>query len=333
MIKNEQVTQKELELAKAYIAGAFARSLESPQTVAGFALNINMYGLPADYYETYLQKLQAVTIEDVARVARKYITPEKARIVVVGNKDEVMPKLAIFDKEDGVVQLYDIYANPKKDESQAAVDITAEQLIENYLTAIGGREKLDAVKTIDQTYSMELMGMSITARIVQGDGKFYMNMTAPGMNIMKQVFDGEKGTVEQMGQVTTIEGDDLNSMKDQAILFPERNYKDSSYSLELKGLEDINGAPAYKLSVTKPNGSKSTEFYDKTSFLKLKEISTAEADGQSMTTTNEYSDYKTVDGVMIPHTVSISGPMPTPMVMKAQEVRINGDIDPSLFKS
>lgn len=332
MIKNEQVTQKELQLAKAYIAGAFARSLESPQTVAGFALNINMYGLPADYYETYLQKLQAVTIEDVARVAKKYITPEKARIVVVGNKDEVMPKLAIFDKEDGVVQLYDIYANPKKDESQAAVDITAEQLIENYLTAIGGREKLDAVRTIDQTYSMELMGMSITARIVQGDGKFYMNMTAPGMNIMKQVFDGEKGTVEQMGQVATIEGEDLNSMKDQAVLFPERNYKDSTYGLELKGLEDINGSAAYKLSVTKPNGAKSTEFYDKSSFLKLKEISTAEAEGQTMTTTNEYSDYKAVDGVMIPHTVSISGPMPTPMVMKAQEVKINGEIDQSLFK-
>ncbi len=72
-----------------------------------------------------LQKLAAVTVEDVSRVAKKYITPSKARIVVVGNKDEVMSKLTAFDKEDGKIQLYDIYANPRKDESGAVVDISA----------------------------------------------------------------------------------------------------------------------------------------------------------------------------------------------------------------
>ncbi|MDQ3017778.1 MAG: insulinase family protein, partial [Bacteroidota bacterium] len=169
-LKNEPVTQTELDLAKSYIAGAFARSLESPQTVANFALNTNMYGLPADYYETYLQRLQAITIDDVTRVAKKFITPSRARIVVVGNKDEVFPRIASFDKEDGKVQLYDIYANPKKDESATPVDITAQQLIDKYLTAIGGREKLNAVKTIDQTYSLELMGMAITAHMVQSNG-------------------------------------------------------------------------------------------------------------------------------------------------------------------
>ena len=145
-LRNEPVSQEELDLAKSFIAGGFARSLESPQTVAGFALNIDMYDLPADYYETYLQKLAAVTIEDVSRVAKKYITPSKARIVVVGNKDEVMNKLTAFDKEDGKIQLYDIYANPRKDESGAAVDISASDLVEKYLTALGGRQKLGAVK-------------------------------------------------------------------------------------------------------------------------------------------------------------------------------------------
>src|SRR5687767_10625212 len=197
-LKNEPVTQTELELAKAYIAGQFARSLESPQTVANFALNTLMYGLPADYYETYLQKLQAVTVADVTRVAKKYITPDNARIVVVGNKDEVMPKLSVFDKEDGKVQLYDIYANPRKDESAMPVDITAAELVNKYVEAIGGAVKLNAVKSMDQTYSMDLQGMSITARVVQDNGKFYMSMTAPGMALMKQIYDGGKGVSEQM---------------------------------------------------------------------------------------------------------------------------------------
>ena len=56
------------------MAGRFARSLERPQTVANFALNIARYDLPADYYEKYLERLAAVTAEDVMRVSKKYLT-------------------------------------------------------------------------------------------------------------------------------------------------------------------------------------------------------------------------------------------------------------------
>ncbi|MEO6132331.1 MAG: insulinase family protein, partial [Saprospiraceae bacterium] len=329
-IKDQPVTPKELELAKSYISGAFARSLENPQTVANFALNTLLYGLPPDYYQTYLQKLAAVTVDDVSRMAKKYIIPSKARIVVVGNKDEVYPKLAVFDKEDGKVQLYDIYANPRKDESTMPLNVTANEVVDKYLMAIGGRAKLDAVSSLDQTYSMELMGMSITARTVQSAGKFHMSMTAPGMSLMKQVYDGEKGQMEQMGQKAPVEGEDLTSMKEQAVLFPERFFGETGYKIDLKGIEDVNGKPAYKLSVTSPKGSKSTEYFDKETFLKVREVQTNEAQGQ--TVTSEYSDYKTVDGISIPYTLTINGPMPTPMVMKAEIIKVNGTVDPSLFK-
>lgn len=331
-IRTENVTKTELDLAKSFIAGGFARSLESPQTVASFALNILMYDLPEDYYETFLQKLQAVTVEDVARVAKKYITPSKARIVVVGNKDEVMHKLVAFDKEDGKIQLYDVYANPKKDESGMPVNLSALELLEKYFSALGGRDKLNAVTSIDQMYTMELMGMSITARVVQDNGKFYMSMTAPGMNLMKQVYNGEKGFMEQMGGRAELEGKDLEAIKEQSALFPERKYMDPGFTIELKGIEDVDGKPAYKLLVTKPSGAKSTEYYDQMTFLKIKEVQTAEAQGQTMTTTYEYSDYKIVDGIMVPHTMTISGAMPTPMVMKAVSVKINSSVDPDLFK-
>ncbi len=331
-MKSEFVSKTELELAKSFIEGEIGRSLESPQTVARFALNTLMYGLPADYYQTYLQKLAAVSSEDVSRMAKKYITPSKARIVVVGNKDEVLPKLAVFDKDDGKVQLYDIYANPRKDESETPVSITASELIDKYIMALGGRSKLDAVTALDQMYSMELMGMSITSHIIQAGGKFHMSMSAPGMALMRQVYDGEKGEMDQMGQKSPIEGSDLASFKEQAILFPERFYSEAGYNTELKGIEEVNGKPAYKLNVNRPSGSKSTEYYDKETFLKIKEVQTAEAQGQTMTTTNEYGDYKNVDGIMIPHTLTISGPMPTPMVMKAVTIKVNGSVDPMLFK-
>lgn len=329
-LRTEPVTKTELDLAKSYIAGAFARSLESPQTVAGFARRTLMYNLPEDYYETYLQKLQAVTVEDVTRMANKYVTPVNARIVVVGNKDEVMPKLVVFDKEDGKVQLYDVYANPRKDEATMPVNLTPEQILNNYFTAIGGREKLDMVKSMEQTYSMELMGMSITTHVAQEDGKFYMAMTAPGMTLMKQVYNGEKGYVEQGGGRMPLEGNDLAAVKEQAHIFSERDYTKEGYALEVKGLEDVNGKPAYKLQVIKPSGTKSTEYYDKETFLKVKEVMAAE--GAQQPITNEYSEYKNVNGVMIPHVLTISGAMPVPMVMTVTTVKVNEPVDQDLFK-
>ncbi len=331
-LKNEPVTQTELELAKSYIAGVFARSLESPQTVANFALNTLMYGLPADYYETYLQKLQAVTVEDVTRMAKKYITPSRARVIVVGNQDEVLPKLAVFDKDDGKVQLYDIYANPRKEMSASLTDMTPADLLDRYLTALGGKDKLNSVTSMDQTYSMDLMGMAITARVVQDKGKFYMSMTAPGMNLMKQIYDGEKGVMEQMGQRQMLEGGDLVAIQEQSALFPERKYTEAGYILEMKGLGDVDGRPAFKLAVTKPSGAKSTEFYDQETHLKLKEVQSAEVQGQTMTTTYEYADYKTVNGITVPHTLTISGVMPVPMVMKAESVKVNQPVEADLFK-
>jgi predicted Zn-dependent peptidase len=331
-MRNEPVSSTELELAKSFIAGAFARSLESPQTVATFALNKMMYNLPDDYYDTYLQKLAAVSVEDVSRVAKRYITPDKARIVVVGNKDEVMAKLTSFDKEDGKIQLYDIYANPRKDESNMALDVDAKKLVDAYLAAIGGRAKLDAVTSLDQTYSMDMQGMALTTRMVQSDGKFYMSMTAPGMNIMKQVYNGEIGLQEQMGQAAPIEGADLAGVKEQANLFPERMYGTDGYAIEVKGVEDVNGRPCYKMLVTKPSGMKSTEFYDKETFLKVKEVQVQTMQGESMTTTYEFSDYKSVDGISVPQTITISGPMPVPMVMKATSIKVNSPVDPALFK-
>src|SRR5690606_16067120 len=280
-MRDEPVTESELELAKNYMAGAFARSLENPSTIASFAMNTNMYNLPKDYYETYLQKLEKVTVQDVQAMAKKYIDPSKVRIIVVGNKDDVMPKLTPFDKEDGKVQLYDIYANPRKESTASAADLTPEALIQKYFEAIGGWDKLRAVKSMDQTYSMELMGMQVTTRMVQHDGKFHMAMTAPGMRLMKQTYDGNSAVIDQMGQRVQADESMTGSMKEQSGLFPEQHYGTDGYKAEVKGVEDVDARACYRLVVTKPSGTVSTEYYDAKTFLKVKEMQVADAGGQT----------------------------------------------------
>ena len=98
----DAVNDEELQNVKNYLNGRFARSLERPQTVARFALNTARYSLPPDYYATYLENLQAVTAEDVMRVASKYLKPNNAHIVVVGNKEEVANKLKVFSANNKI---------------------------------------------------------------------------------------------------------------------------------------------------------------------------------------------------------------------------------------
>ncbi|MDC0313995.1 insulinase family protein, partial [Flavobacteriales bacterium] len=82
-IINEKPSQADLDRIKNNMNGGFALSLENDQTIARFALNIERYGLPADYYQTYLSRLQNVQFADVEAAAKKYIHPENCIILVV----------------------------------------------------------------------------------------------------------------------------------------------------------------------------------------------------------------------------------------------------------
>ena len=84
-IRDQKVPASELEDAQHSIVSAFALSLEQPTGVLGYALTRKRFGLPDDYWDTYPARVSAVTAEDVARVAKKYIVPGNLQIVAVGD--------------------------------------------------------------------------------------------------------------------------------------------------------------------------------------------------------------------------------------------------------
>ena len=85
-IAKEPVSEKELKNTKAKYVGNFVLALERPSTIARYALNIETEGLPKDFYKTYLERINAITIEDVQAAAQKYFSTKNARIVVVAKR-------------------------------------------------------------------------------------------------------------------------------------------------------------------------------------------------------------------------------------------------------
>jgi predicted Zn-dependent peptidase len=99
-IRNNPVSQEELETVKNDLSGNFALALEKPGTIARFAFNIQKYNLPPLFYANYLKMIESVTANNIQQAANKYILPEKCYIIVVGDRKEIEEGLKQFTASD-----------------------------------------------------------------------------------------------------------------------------------------------------------------------------------------------------------------------------------------
>lgn len=102
-LRDDKVTAEELDNAKRAIVGSFALSLEQPQSLLQNIITQKLYDLPASYWDTYPQRVAAVTADDIQRVAQKYIDLDHLQIVAVGDASKARDILAKYGK----VEVYD----------------------------------------------------------------------------------------------------------------------------------------------------------------------------------------------------------------------------------
>ena len=107
-LRDVPVPAEELENAKRGIIGGFALSLEQPQFLLQNIITQKLYNLPADYWDTYPQKVSAITAEDVQKAARKYLDMGRLQVVAVGDAAKAREVLAKYGK----VELYDAEGKP-----------------------------------------------------------------------------------------------------------------------------------------------------------------------------------------------------------------------------
>ena len=319
-IKTEPVDAQTLKDAKAKYVGNFIMGLEQPQTVANYALNIKLNNLPKDFYTTYLQKINDVTVEDVNRVANKYFKTENARIVVVGKGSDVLENL---EKTGIPIKYYDAYANAVEKPvfaKEIPKGITAQIVIENYIKAVGGKANLEKVNTVLTNADVTIEGAPFKPTAVikaMAPNKVSMEMMIAGMGtVMKQKFDGASGYREQQGQKIPMSEKEVSSEKG---LFPELYMEASSIALET--IAAIDGVDAYKIKVTKGEDV-SYRFYNVETGLLMRSESTQEMQGQSITSIEDLSNYMEVNGVMVPYTQKISAG-PQVIILQTTDVKLN----------
>jgi zinc protease len=174
-ITEEPVTDKELDLVKKSMTGSFARSLERPQTIARFALNIERYGLPNDYYTDYLKRLEQLTKADILAAAKKYLSPNNTNIVVVGN-EEIIDNLKKIDS-DGSISFKDYYGRDKAMIKPAPEGVTASSIVDGFVlkTFLANdkdelAKKLKKINMVVKTAKAEIPEYGATILAYSADG-------------------------------------------------------------------------------------------------------------------------------------------------------------------
>ncbi len=323
-IRYQKVSEEELKNAKAEYVGNFVMDVQKPRTVANYALNIARYNLPEDFYEKYLENINAVTLDDLQNAAIKYFKGDKARIFITGKATDVLTNLE--KTTDYAIKYFDKKGNPtSKPEMSLPIPkgMSAATVVNSYFKAIGGKDKLDNVKSLMTVANGKVQGIDVVLTAKSSfPNKNATVLTGMGQTFMKNVFDGEKGYLEQQGRRLDFNEKQLEEAKAKKMPFEDEIYK----SGKLDRIESVDGSNAY---VIKYNDLE--VFYDIKTGYKVKTIRTIKTPRGDQQVPTTFSDYREVNGIKFPYKTSVKqGPMLLNFEIK--EIKLNEGVSDADFK-
>ncbi|EDM45654.1 peptidase M16-like protein [unidentified eubacterium SCB49] len=326
-VRTTTVDAETLKNAKAKFLGSFILESEDKAVVARRTINIKTNDLPADFYKNFIANINAVTQDDIKRVANKYFKIDKARIVLVGKGTDVIDGIEniVWEGKKIPVKYFDKEANPTEKPSTVAIPegVNANTVMANYIKAIGGTEAAASVNSITFVGEAEMQGMKFQLESKNTSKGQSSNVLSMGGNPMQTtIFNGTEGYTSARGQKIPNTPEQNKMAKEGAVPFPELNPSE----MTLEGIEPVDGKNAYVLST-----GDAKVFYDAETGLKVKSTITMSQGGQTMTMGTSYSDYKTVNGVKVPHTVTMAmGPQELKFV--ASKVLVNEGVTDADFE-
>jgi hypothetical protein len=226
---------------------------------------------------------------------------------------------------------FDKFGNPTekpKMKKPAPAGVTVKTVLDSYIAAIGGEKAVAGVKTLFVTGSSEIEGapapLSYTSK-KDAKGKTFFKLELVGMmELSKQIIGDKSGYTAAQGQKKDLTPEEFAEKKAIATTFEELLLSKKT-DVTLDGIEPINGSDAYAIK----NG-KTTLYYDVKTGLKVLTSTTAERNGQKMTSTIAYSDYKDVKGIKVPFNIVMS--QGRDIEIKVTDVKINEGVSDADFQ-
>ena len=347
--RDQGATADELAKAKSYYLGAFPFLFEGPGDVARQWLVAEFYGLGDDYFDKYRDRMRAVTIDDVKRVAQKYLRTEPVAVVVVGRADSVQAQLTSY----GPVEKLDFTARsgavpevapavpamvaPDTKESRAH----AAAVVAKAVKAHGGLPALSAIKNWHTQGSLWLNVGSTNldgqySETVQLPARRRMEMAVMGQT-MVQVLDGDSAWASASGRLVPVSQDQIDAMRQGTYANPVRlltTLSDPKADIRYAGTDTAFGKTADVIEWNRPGGRPAKVYVEaSTGFLVLIEQPELSPLGSGWTPVRRvYGDYRTVGKVKFPYTVTVYANGEKAVQQTLAQVQWNPAVPATLFR-
>lgn len=220
---------------------------------------------------------------------------------------------------------------------QFASGQSVDDIINQYITARGGKEKLASINSVYFEGTRQMMGNEVQVKVTKVQDKLNRVDFEMGGNTGYTIVTPDKGWtyIPMMSdKVNEIPDERLKTMQDQLDISGALvNYSDKGYKAALQGKETVNGKEAWKIQLTNAAGKSTTYYIDTKTNLLIQTRQVVEGRNNSQNEViTDFSDYKEVDGVMFPQTVTTEGSRPGSGSMTFDKIEVNQPVDEKLYK-
>jgi zinc protease len=178
------------------------------------------------------------------------------------------------------------------------------EIIDNYISAIGGRDIINKIMDRTTYITGRVRNTDIQIIVYQKIPNKYYQKIELGAAEQKIIFDGEKGAIITEDGIQEIRGLDLEKLKYEATMQLPLYLRAYNVKAVLNGFEKVKGINAYKVILKFPDNMEWIQYYDSTTYLKIKEIKPISSpNGNSVKQETFFSDYQEVDGVKYPYAI------------------------------
>jgi zinc protease len=216
----------------------------------------------------------------------------------------------------------------------AATLPTAEEILDKYIKALGGKEaclKLTS-RIVKGSFLIEAMNASGSVEaFTKAPNKNATIITIEGFGTINSVFDGAKGwSNDPFTGFRELSGAELAATKRESDFYPMLNFNKNFPKLVVKASEKVGSSEAYVIEATPDEGGPEKFYFDVKSGLLIRHDAERESPQGKMAFERYYEDYKPVDGVNFPHTLKQVTPM-FAITTKFTEVKTNTEIEETKF--
>ncbi len=224
--------------------------------------------------------------------------------------------------------------------AQFANGQSVDEIINQYVLARGGKDKINSVKSIYLEGTRQMMGNEVEVKVTKVDGKLNRVDFEFGGNSGYTIVTPDKGWTYipmRSDKAEEMPAEQLKGMQSQLdIAGPLVDYASKGYKAELKGKETIGGKEAYHIDLTSSAGKVFSYYIDTQTHLLIQTRQMSEAGGpnggEAKEVITDLSDYKDIGGVMFPQTITTEGTGMGSGAMTFDKIEVNIPVDEKLYK-